>query len=267
MIRCLNNDYGEFNETQKIGPAKWPHFDLIFIHQGQVQIKLLESDDISLHAGQAVLIYPDTPFEGYSVTPVSRASVHHFSISPGERNPPAAMKSFAKMRQGFETFLCQPAASVERDITRITLLAYEPPSPLIQDMQASVMRLILAQLSIANSEKYPASFRETKFQPLMAWLSENLDKNITMEDMAAQTGFSASHFRAIFRTEVGTSPGNYFLNMRMNEAARLLRETLLPIKEIARRVGYDELPHFYRAFKSLCNKTPKIYRREHATSG
>jgi len=117
------------------------------------------------------------------------------------------------------------------------------------------------------SEKYPASFRETKFQALIDWLGENVGKNITLDEMAVQVNFSASHFLAIFKSELGTSPGNYFLSMRMNEAARLLRETLLPIKEVARRMGYAELPHFYRAFKSLCGMTPNTYRKKHMTLG
>jgi len=267
MIQCLKNAYGEFNESQKIGPAIWPHLDLIFIHKGQVLIRLMDTEKVLLHSGQAILIYPETPFRGHSVTPVTKVSVHHFNIGPDESNLRTALKSFVNRKHGFETFLHRPAASLERDITRVTKLAYESPSPLIQEMRAAVMRLVITQLMIANSEKYPASFRETKFQALIDWLGENVGKNITLDEMAVQVNFSASHFLAIFKSELGTSPGNYFLSMRMNEAARLLRETLLPIKEVARRMGYAELPHFYRAFKSLCGMTPNTYRKKHMTLG
>jgi len=267
MIRCLKNAYGEFNKSQMIGPATWPHFDLIFIHKGQVLIRLMDAENVRLQSGQAILIYPDTSFRGHSVTPITKTSVHHFNIGPDGSNPPIVLKSFVDRKHDFETFLHHPAASLKRDIERVIKLTYENPFPLIQDMQAAIMTLIIAQLKIANGKKYPASFRETKFQPLIAWLGENLDKNITLEDMAGQTGFSASHFRAMFKSELGTGPGNYFLNMRINEAARLLRETLLPIKKIARRVGYAELPHFYRAFKSLRDTTPKTYRKEHMPLG
>jgi AraC-like DNA-binding protein len=78
-------------------------------------------------------------------------------------------------------------------------------------------------------------------------------------------GLSTSYFRAKFKAEMGISPGNYFLKARINASAKLLRETPLPIKEIARRTGYDELPHFYRAFKTVLGTTPKRYRRKHQT--
>ncbi len=253
-IHCLTSTYGEFNETNHIGPAMWPHFDLIFIHEGSVNIELLKRDEIQLRSGQAVLIYPDTPFYGYSLTPLTKCSVHHFKTDTRE---------YSDRKQGFETFPSCPVLSLERDIRRLVELALAKPNPLVKEMRAAVMALILAQLRLGNNAEAISGPTGTEFLPLIQWLRENTDKPIKLSDMAKKTNRSPSHFRACFKAQVGTSPGVYFLNMRLDEAARLLRETLLPIKEIAARVGYHEIPHFYRAFNARHETTPNRYRQKH----
>lgn len=50
---------------------------------------------------------------------------------------------------------------------------------------------------------------------------------------------------------------------RMAEAARLLRETDLPVAEIAGRVGYDSQSRFTAAFKSVCESLPREYRKKY----
>ncbi len=52
------------------------------------------------------------------------------------------------------------------------------------------------------------------------------------------------------------------LKMRMAAAVRWLAETVMPIKEIARRVGYEDVAHFCRAFKNHMNCTPSVYRNK-----
>lgn len=129
------------------------------------------------------------------------------------------------------------------------------------------MVMILAQLKTINSKNYPNLFGQTKFHSLISWLQENLDQNISLDQMAEKMNLSTSHFRAMFRAELGTGPGNYYFSMRIHEATRLLRETSLPIKEIAGRIGYNEISHFYRAFRKFNNSTPNDYRQEYTPLG
>ena len=263
MVQCIKNSYGEFRDTEYWGLFTWPHFDLIFVHSGKVLIRLMGTEEVRLNSGQAILIYPETLFEPISISQTSKVSVHHFELDSNCDSLPSAMKDLAGRKGGFITFLQHSVHTLKHDIKRVTELAHEHPSQLIQDMRSALITLIIAQLRIACIEGYSFSFRETQFRPLIAWLGQNLGKKITVDDMALHAGFSTNHLSALFNSQLGLSPGAYYLIMRMNEAARLLRETSIPIKRISSRQGYSELPHFYRAFKSLYKITPKEYRKEH----
>ena len=67
MIDFLRHAYGQFSENKPMGPAKWRHFDLLFIHEGEVSVLLNGSEQVGLGAKQGMLIYPETSFEGFSV--------------------------------------------------------------------------------------------------------------------------------------------------------------------------------------------------------
>ncbi len=67
--------------------------------------------------------------------------------------------------------------------------------------------------------------------------------------------------KTIFKSVYGTSIAAHMKEHRMEQAAKLLRETGLSIAEIAGCVGYDSQSKFTAAFKEYSGKLPKDYRR------
>lgn len=266
-MRCLLNNYGECDETHPLGRVEWKHFDLVCIHKGEVLIRLLEEQEVDLEAGQAILVYPETYFDGHSKVPCSEVSVHHFIIDSGSDNIPDALKNWAGKKRGFEVFPLGSIATVNREIESIVEMAFQEPSPLVEDIRSALMILILARLKLSLSAKGSRPAVVPVFEKLTAWLQDRLHKPVSLEDMASRVNLSASHFRTRFKEQFGVSPGSYFLGLRMDEAARLLRETWTPIKDIAARTGYDEPAHFHRAFKSWHRTTPGEYRRKNLAPG
>jgi len=61
---------------------------------------------------------------------------------------------------------------------------------------------------------------------------------------AAQAGLSKFHFQRLFKRATGVSPSRYHINLRMNVARRLLRETKKSVVDIALEVGYANPSHF-----------------------
>jgi transcriptional regulator GlxA family with amidase domain len=70
-----------------------------------------------------------------------------------------------------------------------------------------------------------------------------------------------------FRTLVGEAPLTYLTRWRMTVAARLLRETDLPIESVAARVGYGSPFAFGKAFKRSIGIAPGGYRRANPDEG
>ena len=79
---------------------------------------------------------------------------------------------------------------------------------------------------------------------------------------AKALGISYPHFRRIFRQHTGTSPVNYLIKCRLNNAAWLLLHSSDQISAIAEKCGMPDEFYFSRLFKKYYNLAPKTYRKE-----
>lgn len=262
---CIKNSYGNIDRTFQLGPALWQHFDLIYVHTGQIKIQIKNSQN-PISAGQAILIYPQTEFVGDCISQAAKISVHHFSLDNADNNDSVFEKIINKCND-FKIYHSSKKEFIDCDIERIVGLANKPDSLLNTQTRSWLMLLILTQLDITDSKNSKNDEIAPEFKKLNDWLKENFNKNISLENMAKIVGLSTSHFRALFKKQFGISPGNYLLNIRMSEAARMLRETVIPIKQIAKLTGYSDIIHFYHLFKSTYGTTPKEYRNRHLLLG
>lgn len=256
--------YGEFTDECSI-KAAYPHFDLFFVHEGALQLQLA-GQSVDMQAPQAILIYPNTPFESGKVCQVGTASIQHFDIVDPAAALPACLHRLAPRNEGFALYCPEASQAALNDVKRAIQLA-ETDLPDLYDRRLALLTLILTELQSPEHDTPKPTSQDPKFGRLLTFLEENLDRKISLEDMAGHVELSASHFRAVFRRRFGISPGTFFLHQRMEHAARFLRETRRPIKSIARAVGYEQLPHFYRAFQRHHGQTPAAYRRENTPRG
>ncbi len=84
--------------------------------------------------------------------------------------------------------------------------------------------------------------------------------------LAEVSGTSAAHFARSFKEAFGVPPHRYLLTRRIERAMALLRETDLPITEIAFQTGWNSLGTFGRTFRDVTGGNPAAIReREKAT--
>lgn len=79
---------------------------------------------------------------------------------------------------------------------------------------------------------------------------------------AAAMAVSPVHLRRLFRAAYGLPPHRYWMRRRLDAARELLRQTSLPLKEIAQRCGFYDEYHFSRKFKSAQGVPPGEFRRQ-----
>lgn len=84
---------------------------------------------------------------------------------------------------------------------------------------------------------------------------------LTVDDLAGEAGLSRYYFTRLFTARYGASPNAWLVDLRVREAARLLRRTDLPIKEIAARCGFGDTGYFGKTFSARMGQTPGGYRR------
>lgn len=112
-------------------------------------------------------------------------------------------------------------------------------------------------------------YRQAKTNPLhednliedsINFLKENIDKMLTVEDIATQFCYSTSHFSALFKSKTGSSPLEYFIQMKIHYACQLLDQSTLRINEISTRIGYEDPYYFSRLFSKIMGVSPNKYR-------
>ncbi|MCP4132997.1 MAG: protein kinase [bacterium] len=104
------------------------------------------------------------------------------------------------------------------------------------------------------------SATEDKIKKSLAYIDENYASDISREGLAASLDISPNHLGKFFKIFTGKKIGEYINELRVNEAAKLLRETDTNIIDIAYTVGFESLRTFNRAFLKIKDVTPKEFR-------
>lgn len=117
-------------------------------------------------------------------------------------------------------------------------------------------------VSLASQASTMASIRE-----LQIWIAEHLDRRLTIDELAERMAMSVRHFERVFTREVGTTPAQYVLQMRVEAARRQLERSDEGLKGVAAAAGFGNVDVMRRAFVRLLGITPRRYRElaQHST--
>jgi transcriptional regulator GlxA family with amidase domain len=99
------------------------------------------------------------------------------------------------------------------------------------------------------------------FAPLLDWLTEHLDEEYTVEQLAHRAHMSARTFARRFRAETGTTPHAWIKAQRLNRAEHLLETTDEPIERVAVMSGFGSGSLLRHHFVKQRGATPQAYRR------
>jgi AraC-like DNA-binding protein len=97
-------------------------------------------------------------------------------------------------------------------------------------------------------------------QRICEYIASNLDQNIRLEALAELAGLSVHHFSRAFKQSVGVPPHGYILQRRIERAQDLLRNTRLPLSEIALSAGFSDQSHLARHFRRMTGQSPSAMR-------
>jgi transcriptional regulator GlxA family with amidase domain len=92
-------------------------------------------------------------------------------------------------------------------------------------------------------------------------MDANLDKEITIAQLAYECGLSTSQFARAFKQSTGCPPHRWFLEQRIKRAQDLLRTTDRTLTEIAQVCGFSDQSHLTRAFAQTVGTSPGLWRR------
>ena len=104
-------------------------------------------------------------------------------------------------------------------------------------------------------------YLDHEMENAVTFFSENYNQNINIDDYAASRGMSVSWFIRNFKKYTGSTPMQFIVGIRINNAQMLLETTTYSINEISKIVGYDNQLYFSRLFHKLKGYSPREYRK------
>lgn len=120
----------------------------------------------------------------------------------------------------------------------------------------------LHRITLQNSEAVGGRRYEKAINSVLTALYDDPRSFHSVEDMAAASGYSPSHFSALCSRITGNPPGRHLILSRIGEAKRLLRATELTVSDISENLGYDNVFYFSRQFRHVVGVTALQYRRK-----
>ncbi len=152
-----------------------------------------------------------------------------------------------------------PQSSVMLRLMDLQSSPYRTLHPHALDGAELVLELLLALAAEARAEAAP--------DPLMSLVRESLEiidgeieHGLSVATLASQAGVSREHLSRTFQKCLHESPQQVIRERKMQRASYLLKDTDIPIKQIASRLGYSDYTNFIRAFRQVMGKTPHDFR-------
>lgn len=122
-----------------------------------------------------------------------------------------------------------------------------------------VLDSIKAHLTMLEQNKL--SLERKPILDTIEYVKNNYEKKILLEDVAEKFGFNPNYFSEMFKKETGKNFSSYLIEVRMEAAKELLRDSSKTIYEIASEVGYKDSKFFSQQFTKTVGIKPTEYRR------
>lgn len=130
----------------------------------------------------------------------------------------------------------------------------------IADYALSLLMMALTrdyrEVSSAHEEK-----NKEQIEEILDYIRIHYDLKLTLSDVAKEFGYSSNYLSTIIKKQTGNPFTYHVNNMRVEGAKLLLKEQLLPIKEVAYSCGFEDEKYFMRIFKKIVGITPSEYRK------
>jgi len=117
------------------------------------------------------------------------------------------------------------------------------------------------QLLASKSYCQQGIFHSDKMTQAHKYIMQHFKREINVNDCAAHIGMTTTSFCRFFKKQTNVTFSVYLNYLRINLAQKFLRQTTMPVKEIAFECGFDSVVYFNQKFKLLTGRSPGDYRK------
>lgn len=139
----------------------------------------------------------------------------------------------------------------------INHLLGDDPLGCLKAQQAAVQFLLLV-LEMEMKPVAPGASKE--LAPAMRFIHDNVDAPIDVAALAKMCFMSESHFRNLFREQLGSPPQEYIMRLKIKEAKKLIQQGC-SVTSTAQRTGFGSASYFSTQFKKYTSYSPQEYKK------
>lgn len=142
---------------------------------------------------------------------------------------------------------------------------YLDPSPNAESIELALFHLIMLELINVYEADYTRRDREARrvsVIPIIRYIEQNY-LTCTQEAVAERFFISPNYVSTLLKRHTGMTYLQLVQAQRLGRAASLLRQSMLPVEQVSRQVGYENVTFFYKKFKKQFGCLPGEYREQH----
>ncbi len=164
-----------------------------------------------------------------------------------------------------QTFAKNPAIEAIMRALLLRLDWDEPADRLaISHAVLSVIALLLKDDAGASMQAWNSGGLTPKaLSRVKTYIEAHLADPLRVDDLSSIAGLSPSHFSRVFHGVTGDTPHGYVTRLRIEHAARLIKEKRLPLAQISASAGFSSQSHLARRFRELMGLSPAAYAALH----
>ena len=260
--------YFEFSKDYRFGGESHDFWELVYVDRGELNAVTREKSRI-LKSGQMIFHKPGEwhALEADGVN-ASEAVIISFYCSSsalekvndrifelGNRERTLLSEIIKEAGNAFDTPL---SSLVTPKLKRKKVQSFGAE----QIIKLDLCRLIISLLREDISPSSPSTKRnldDGMFAEICAYLESNLDKKLTLEEIAHNAGISKTALKQLFKENAGCGACDYFIRLKIDRAKTYIRENNYNFTQIAEMLGYNSVHYFSAQFKKTVNMSPTEY--------
>jgi AraC-like DNA-binding protein len=260
-----------------LGERKLLDYLLVYFDSGYGRFSV-DGKEFKYSKGYWFWVPPDTPHEMWGEAEESRCMYVHFDLiyDPGRSHWDASIPVGFFNLDGYRELLHPPIddpvigswsgkltmnnSAFARSILSQICLEHKRSANAVMPLLSGLMLQLIHELDRGNSED--GEFKNSQYrvmQEAFSYIMSHLDEDLDVEHMARRFGFSASHFRKLFREIHGQSPRRVHRIARIRSSCELMIYGSQNISEVAAKLGFSNVHNFSRAFKEVTSMSPREY--------
>lgn len=257
-LYCVNKNYPRYEM-----PFHWHvEYEMIIVKKGRLKL-ILDGKSFYVNEGESAFISGGVVHGGIPEDCEYYCIV--FDLAALFKDVALCSKSVAKFLTNADSFTGVYGAERKQSAIMCEILYSMQNKENGYDLNVigflwQLLGAFVSEPVLSAGEQINKSQRQ-KLKDVLGYIRKNIDKNITLEELADVSGMSPRYFCRVFKSMTGRTPIEYVNYYRVETACQMLITTGESVTDIALNCGFNDMSYFSKIFKKLKGISPSKFRQ------